>query len=185
MKEISLNILDVACNSVTANAITVTIIIDYQFAKNLMTVKIIDDGCGMSEEFVKKVLNPFTTTRTTRKVGLGIPLFSESAISTGGTFDIESKLNFGTTVTATYQIDNIDRMPLGEIADTMTTLISLKESVRYVLDYQVDNEKFIFDTNEVKQILGEVSISSLEVLSFLKDYINQGILTTNGGKEVI
>ena len=183
MKELSLNILDIASNSITAKATKIEITVKYVFSQNLLSIEIIDNGCGMDEEMVKRVSDPFTTTRKTRNVGLGIPFFKESAVSSGGQFSINSKIGEGTKVSATYQIDNIDRMPLGNLAETICTLISAKNDIRYVLTYRVDEREFVLDTDEVRNILGEVDISNTEVLAFLKDYINQGINITNGGSK--
>lgn len=185
MKELSLNVLDVAGNSVKAKATEIDITVDYQFCKNLLTIEIVDNGCGMSEEFLKRVTDPFTTTRTTRKVGLGLPLFRLSAEQSGGNFEIKSALGVGTTVKATYQIDNIDRMPMGDLTGTILLLINANDKIRYKLNYIVDEDKFEFDTKQVMDIMGEVAISEPEVVTFLKDYISQGIKTINGGKKVI
>ena len=121
MRELALHVLDIAENSVKANASLVTVEI---IAKdNILTIRISDDGRGMSEEFLSKVTDPFTTTRTTRKVGMGIPLLKQAAETSGGAFDIKSKLGVGTTVTATFLLDDVDRMPLGDVAETATTLL--------------------------------------------------------------
>ncbi|HPG92717.1 MAG TPA: ATP-binding protein, partial [Clostridia bacterium] len=162
MKELSLNILDIASNSITAKATKIEITVKYVFSQNLLSIEIIDNGCGMDEEMVKRVSDPFTTTRKTRNVGLGIPFFKESAVSSGGQFSINSKIGEGTKVSATYQIDNIDRMPLGNLAETICTLISAKNDIRYVLTYRVDEREFVLDTDEVRNILGEVDISNTE-----------------------
>ena len=185
MKEISLNILDIATNSVRADATQVDVTVEYATIANTLTVIIADNGKGMTEEFLKSVTDPFTTTRTTRRVGLGIPLFRQSVTLTGGTFDITSRVGVGTKTSATYVLDSIDRMPMGDLASTMTTLVGLKDSIRYKLVYRVDGREFVFDTDEVKDILGEVSISAPEVTAFLTEYISSGIKNINGGSEVI
>lgn len=185
MREISLNILDIAQNSVTANATEIRIDIGIDTASDRLRVSVIDNGCGMSEEFLRKVTDPFTTTRTTRKVGLGIPLFKDSAESTGGSFEIKSKPGEGTTTTAVYVLGSIDRMPLGRLQDTLALLIMAKESVRYIFTYSVDGDEFVFDTDQVKNILGGVPLSSPEVITFLKEYIENGIKKSNGGKQIL
>ncbi len=181
MREIALNILDVAQNSLSAQATKVTITIKAETKQNRLTIIIADNGRGMSEEFLKEVTDPFTTTRTTRKIGLGLPFFKESALLTGGQFDIKSKLKIGTTVTAVYVLDSIDRMPLGDIGDTVTALIMAKDTVRIILNYSVEEKEFIFDTEQAKEIMGDVPLSSYEVVTFLKEYINNGIKICNGG----
>ena len=114
MKELSLNILDIAKNSVKADSTLIEITIDENIDKNLLTIIIKDNGCGMSSEFLNRVKDPFTTTRTTRKVGMGIPLFELAANQAGGTLDIESELGKGTCVTATFVYDSIDRLSFPE-----------------------------------------------------------------------
>ena len=116
MRELSLNILDIVENSVRAGATLIKVSV---IAKDgFLTIEIADDGKGMSEEFLRSVTDPFTTTRTTRKVGMGIPLFKMAAETANGSFDIKSKLGAGTTVTAKFEIDNVDRAPLGNLAET-------------------------------------------------------------------
>ena len=123
MTEISLNILDVAENSTRAQASLITIVVDVSTADDYLKVVIADDGCGMTAEQVEKVTDPFFTTRSTRKVGLGVPFFKMAAESTGGSFDIISEPGVGTTVTAVFGFSNIDRMPLGDISSTIHNLI--------------------------------------------------------------
>ena len=185
MKELSLNLLDVATNSITAKATKIELTIIYDIVGKLLTLSIKDDGCGMSEEMLSRVCDPFTTSRTTRKVGLGLPLFKQSAESAGGSFCISSVLNKGTEVTATFKTDNIDCMPMGDLTGTIITLLQYAPKIRWVVNYKVDNREFVFDTKEVSAILGDVNIDSPEVLSFLGDYIKQNINTTNGGEEIL
>ncbi len=185
MKEISLNILDIAQNSVRANATEIKINVFFDTAADKLTVSVSDDGCGMSGELLAKVLDPFTTTRTTRRVGLGLPLFRQSALDAGGDFHIESRQGEGTEVVASFKASHIDRMPLGDLAGTLTVLINANDAVRYILVYRVDDREFVFDTNEAKKILGNVPLSAPEVAAFLEDYIKQGINSTNGGNEIL
>lgn len=181
MRELSLNILDIAQNSITADAKKIDISVIADVSENKLTISVADDGKGMSQEFLAKVTDPFTTTRTTRKVGLGIPLFRQGALDAGGSFDIKSQQGKGTTVTATYQLDHIDRMPLGNLTDTMVILLLGNDNLRFVLDYQVDGRKFHFDTDEIREQIGDISFSEPSVLEFIKEYLNQNINMTNGG----
>ena len=185
MKEISLNILDVAQNSLRANATEINILVFFDTAADRLTVSIKDNGCGMSQEFVSRVLDPFTTTRTTRRVGLGLPLFRQSALEAGGDFSIESREGKGTEVSAWVRTSHIDRMPLGDLAGTVTTLMLPNDSVRYILVYRLDDREFVFDTEQAKKILQDVPLSAPEVAAFLEDYIKQGINSTNGGNEIL
>lgn len=182
MRELSLNILDIAENSIKAEASLIEITIDIRGEEFIIEIK--DNGKGMSRELLNKVEDPFTTSRTTRKVGMGIPLFKMSAIDAGGTFEIKSKLGEGTTVIASYKIDNIDRMPLGSIEDTITSLILTKPEINYILTYSSEKEKFIFSTKEVKEMIEEIPIESFDVLEFIKGHIRENIKSINGGLNI-
>lgn len=178
MRELALNILDIVENSVKANATLIEI--DVSAKDNLLTVSVEDNGKGMSEEFLSKVTDPYTTTRTTRKVGLGLPLLKMEAEMSGGRFSISSKLGVGTVVTTDFQIDHIDRPPLGDLGETMSTLLSGEDSVDYVLTYSVNDVGFTLDTRELKAELDGVPISEPEVLLFVKNYIRENISQIGG-----
>lgn len=178
MRELALNILDIVENSVKANATLIEI--DISAKDNLLTVSVKDNGNGMSEEFLSKVTDPYTTTRTTRKVGLGLPLLKMEAEMSGGRFSISSKLGVGTVVTTDFQIDHIDRLPLGDLGETMSTLLSGEDSVDYVLTYSVNDVGFTLDTRELKAELDGVPISEPEVLLFVKNYIRENISQIGG-----
>ena len=182
MTEISLNILDVAENSVKAKATLVTIKVEAVFGKNLLTVTIIDNGIGMSEEQVKRVIDPFYTTRTTRKVGLGVPFFKAAAEGTGGSFSISSRPLVGTTVTANFVLDSVDRMPLGDIGATIHTLVTMHEEMDFLFTYNVDGEEFSLDTREFREILGDISFKSPEVSLYIRDFLKENINAVNGEK---
>ncbi len=184
MKEISLNILDIAENSTKAGASLVTIDVAADTAADTLTVVIDDDGCGMEEEFLKRVQDPFTTTRTTRPVGLGIPLFKEAAETAGGRFEIRSQVGVGTTVTAVFGLENIDRMPLGDMASTMTTLIQCHENCDFVFNYKLDENEFVLDTRQLKEILGDVPLTSAEIVLWIRDFISDNMRIINGGRSI-
>lgn len=177
MRELSLNILDIVENSVKAEAKIVYI--DVIAKDNVLTISIKDDGKGMSEEFLSRVTDPYTTTRTTRKVGMGLPFLKMEAEMAGGTFDIRSKLGEGTTVTTTFAIDHIDRPPLGDLGETMSILISNGDEVDYVLHFAFNETDFVFDTRELKEQLDGVPMDEPEVLLFIKNYIREN--TPHGG----
>ena len=136
MPEISLNILDVAENSVRAGADLIRITVSAKPEDDTLTVVIADDGCGMTKEQELQVTDPFYTTRTTRRVGLGVPFFKQAAEGTGGSFRIESEKGKGTTVTAVFGLSHIDRMPLGDISSTIHTLIVFNEKTDFVYTYE-------------------------------------------------
>ncbi|WP_026475929.1 ATP-binding protein [Alkaliphilus transvaalensis] len=175
MKELSLHILDLAENSVGAKATQIDITIKEDIKENLLTISIKDNGCGMDSEMLKIVLDPFTTTRTTRRVGLGLPLFKAAAEECGGSLQIESKKGKGTTVVATFLHDHINRVPIGNMADTMITLLLGDENIEYTYTHTKDIEKFFFSTLEIKKILQGLSITDIEVITWIKDYIESGI----------
>lgn len=148
---------------------------------DLLTLYIKDDGKGMSEETVKRVSNPFFTTRTTRKAGLGIPLFKASAEMAGGTFSIESEVGVGTTVTATYVIDNIDRKPLGNVADTETMCIMAHPDIDFDLILNNGKTEYIFRTEDVRKEIGEVPINDTVIIQYLKETIDGQVNELFGG----
>ena len=181
MEELALNILDIACNSVRAEASLITVEVLADTAADRLTIRISDNGKGMSEEFLKTVTDPFATTRKTRKVGMGIPLFKMAALDAGGDFSITSKVGVGTTTQAEFVLSHIDRMPLGDLPSTVTTLIGQAEKADIVLCYGVDGREYVFDTREVKEILEGVDINSTEIIVYLKDMIGENITSINGG----
>ena len=180
MTELSLNILDIAENSVKAGASLIEITVSVMSADNLLEITIRDNGCGMSEEQVKKVIDPFYTTRTTRKVGLGVPFFKESAEAAGGSFFIESEVGVGTTVKASYELDNIDRMPMGDLTATIHTLVTMHEDIDFLFTYKVDENEFVLDTGELKEILGGISFKEYEVSNYIKEYLKENITSVTG-----
>jgi len=173
MTEISLNILDVAENSTRAGASLVTILIDISTADGTLKVVIADNGCGMTQEQVAKVTDPFFTTRTTRKVGLGVPFFKMAAESSGGSFDIVSELGVGTTVTAVFGLTNIDRMPLGDISSTIHNLIVYHPESDFYYRYTVNDRSFYLDTREMREILGGIPFDVPEVSVYISEYLKE------------
>ena len=176
MLEISLHILDIVNNSVKATASLISVTVEEAKKENLLKITIEDNGCGMDEDFLKEVLDPFRTTRTTRKVGMGLSLFKAAAENAGGGLSIESEKNVGTKVFVWFTYDHIDRQPLGNMAETMLTLISGNETIDFVYTHVVDEKDFKLDTREIKNILGdEISLGSPEIVMWLSDYIREGL----------
>ncbi|MBR5614795.1 MAG: sensor histidine kinase [Clostridia bacterium] len=174
MREIALHILDIVQNSIVANATRIEVIITEESDADKLTVVIRDNGCGMSKEFLEKVIDPFTTKRTTRKVGLGIPLYKMAAENTGGSFDIQSEEGKGTVVTAVFGYSHIDRQPLGDIAGTMLGLFTSYEEVDFLFRHKVNEKKFEVDTTQLKNVLGDVSFQVPEVYMWLSEYLKEG-----------
>ena len=173
MKELSLNLLDVAQNSLTAGATLVEIGVIADTVKDMLTIYIKDNGSGMSEEQVKSVTDPFFTTRKTRKIGLGIPLLNLAAAQTGGELEIESKLGVGTKTTAKFVLSSIDRMPLGDLKSTITTLIGMNDETDFLYIEQLDDVKFELDTRQLKEILGDVPLSTPDVMGWIYGYYDE------------
>lgn len=173
MPEISLNVLDVTENSTRAGAKLVNILIQADHLADRLTIRIEDDGCGMTPEQVEQVTDPFFTTRTTRKVGLGIPFYKYAAESTGGRFSIDSQVGKGTVVTAVFGLSHIDRMPLGDISSTIHTLVVYHPETDFVYTYQVDDRSFTLDTREFKEVLGGVSFSEPEISQYIMEFLTE------------
>ena len=177
MKELSLNILDIVENSTKAKAEIVEITIIDKNKDFSITIK--DDGCGMNEATLLSVSDPFYTTRTTRKVGMGIPLFRFAAEQTGGTLTITSKhidefpADHGTTLTATFDKSHIDFTPLGDIVSTMVTLIQGHPNVDFVLHHQLEDKIIILDTRELRAVLEDVPLDTFEVLVWIKENLEE------------
>ena len=171
MKELSLHILDIAMNSLRAEASELGIEIIENTDNDILSIIITDNGFGMDEEMVKSVLDPFTTTRTTRKVGLGIPLFKANAEGCNGNFSITSVLNIGTTVTANFQLSNIDRPVLGDISSVMSMIFCSHPDIEVSFTYKKYRSKYTLATKEIKTELDGVSMQEPEVKSLIENII--------------
>lgn len=179
MPEISLNILDVAENSVKAGAKLTRISVLSNTEAGTLTVIIEDDGCGMTPEQVEKVTDPFFTTRSTRKVGLGVPFFKLAAESTGGSFEICSTKGVGTTVTAVFCLGSIDRMPLGDMVSTIHTLVTMHPDTDFLYEYGIDDVTFSLDTRQMRELLGDVPFTEPDVSAYIKDYLRENTSEVN------
>ena len=175
VKELSLHILDIVQNSVKAGASEIEIAINEDIENNLLTISVNDNGCGMSKEFLSTVRDPFSTTRTTRKVGMGISLFEAAAVQCGGHLDIESEQGKGTKLSACFEYDNIDRAPIGNMAETMVTIIMGEPNINYVYKHKKADKEFVFVADEVKAALDGVPLDTPEVLNWIRDFISEGL----------
>lgn len=173
MPEISLNILDVAENSTRAKASLIELSVTVDTKNDKLSVILKDDGCGMSEEQLASVTDPFFTTRTTRRIGLGVPFFKQAAESTGGSFSITSEQGVGTTVTAVFVLSHIDRMPLGDMNSTVHSLVTMHPECDFVYTFRFDDKEFSLDTREFREILGGIPFSEPEVSQYIKDYLTE------------
>ena len=173
MRELSLNVLDIAQNSIVAAATLVTITVEE--TNGMLRICIGDNGRGMTAEQLEQIRDPFYTTRTTRRVGMGIPLFRMAAEMAGGSLTVESEVGVGTTVTATFQLDHIDRMPLGDMAGTIETLIRLNPSIDFLYRHTVGTESFELDTRTLREVLGDVPLSEPDIMEWIGANLEEGI----------
>ena len=178
MKELSLNILDIAKNSVTAGASLIEITVTETSSR--LTISVSDNGCGMTPEFVAQVTDPFTTTRTTRKVGLGIPLLQMEARMAGGDLTIQSAVGKGTTTTAWFDPGHIDMPPLGDLVSSIVTLIQGSPDIDFRFTHSVGAEHYTLDTREIREIMGDISLAEPEVLSWLAGFLTENESTLEG-----
>lgn len=181
MTELSLNILDIANNSIRANATVIQIEVRIHNHDDLLLIRITDNGDGISKESLTHVEDPFYTTRTTRRIGLGIPFFKQSALDCQGEFQLTSILGEQTTVTATYRLSHIDRMPLGDINSTIYALIIANKHLDVYYTYQVDDKEFSLDTRDLRSILGDIPFDSPMVSDYIKEYLRENQYDVDGG----
>lgn len=173
MRELSLHILDLVQNSLEAGATCIDVEIAEDTDVNQFAIRVSDNGRGMDQATVKRVSDPFFTTRTTRHVGLGIPLLSAAAQRCGGDLSITSQPGIGTSVVAEFQRDNIDRAPLGDMKSTLLgVLLSHQECELHYL-HRVDGQTFEFDTREIRQILGSIPFTHPAVRTWIEEYLDQ------------
>ena len=181
MRELADNILDIAQNSISAGATLVEIDISVNHQRDAVALTFKDDGCGMSKEMAKAVCDPFTTTRKTRKVGLGLPLLKMTAQATGGDFAIESEIGKGTTVTVSFGLDHIDRPPMGDVPGTLFTLVLMNPQIDFLFVYDYDGTNFTFDTREIRETIAPIPLDNPEISAWIKDCLYQEITQLHGG----
>lgn len=183
MRELSLNVMDVAQNSITAGASLIEIRVEEDRQKGELVIFIIDNGKGMSEEQVQRVIDPFYTTRTTRKVGLGVPLFKMEAEMTGGDFSIQSQLGKGTTVRARFVTSHVDMIPLGNINDTILLLVSCNPERDFRFVHRIDEKELELDTRQLREVLGEdVPLNDPDVVQWIRGYLQEQSNLLQGGE---
>ncbi len=175
MKDISLHILDIAQNSVSAQAKNIVIDIHEDSGKDKLSILIQDDGRGMAPEIVQRVTDPFYTTRTTRKVGMGLSLFKQNAQQTGGDLTVESEPGKGTIIKTHFVLSHLDRPPLGDMPGVMMILVGGTTGIEWYYKHRVDDKEYVFDTREVKEALDGMEISEPSVMKYLKDMIRENL----------
>ena len=182
MRDLSLHLLDLAQNSITAGASLVTIRISID-EKGWLTMVLADDGKGMSPELLARVTSPFATTRTTRKVDLGIPMMMENAEKAGGSLKLESEVGKGTTMTVTMDTGNIDCLPLGDLSGTLLSLMMTNPlKPDFLFEGKTPKGECTFDTREVRSALGsDIPLNEPEVAAWLQEALNEEINPILGG----
>lgn len=180
MREISLHILDLVQNSVEARATKVSLFITEDTSKDFLTIKVLDNGHGMTKELIEKIKNPFVTTRTTRKVGLGLPLIDMSTKMSNGYLTIQSKVGEGTEVLVSYQHSHIDRPPLGDILSTIKIIVISYQQIDFYYEHKKNDKSFVVDTKEIKTVLGEdIDFNEQLFRQWLDDYLKDGLRNLN------
>ena len=179
MKELSLNVLDITQNSISAGAKNIAISL-VEDENGMLSITIKDDGCGMSRETLENVINPFYTTRKTRKVGMGIPLFKLAAEQTGGKLTIDSvtsedsKEDHGTVITAVFDTKHVDFTPVGDMVSTICTIIQGHPEVDYMFVHKGKDFDVRLDTAELRQTLGEdIPLSEFEIITWISEYLKE------------
>ena len=175
MRELSLHIMDIIENGLAAGANVIRVFIVEDRQKNWLRITITDNGCGMPEEILKKVMDPFFTTRTTRRIGLGLSLFREASRRCDGELNIKSKPSEGTEVVATFRLDHIDLPPFGDMSASMTSLIMGNPDVDFIYTHERNRNHFQMDTRQIKEELDGVPINHPEVLKYIDGTIKESL----------
>ena len=176
MRELSLNVLDIVQNSITARANLIEIELIEDVHNDILKINIFDNGKGMTDEQIKSVTDPFYTTRTTRKIGLGIPLFKMAAEMSGGSFKIESEVGVGTKIYTSYIHSSIDRMPVGNINETVSMLIRMNPDIDFVYTHTFNENSYFLDTRELREQLEDVPLDTPDVIEWINDYLKESDL---------
>ncbi len=177
LEDLSAHVLDIAENSVRAGGTDVVVEITEDKIKDKLIFSVEDNGKGMTEEFVEKVTDPFVTTRTTRRVGMGLPFLKQSAELCGGGLEIKSKVGVGTKTVAIFKYSNVDRPPLGDMPATIMTLIMGSPEIHWIYRHRTNKGEFVLDTNEIIEALdGDTEmLRSADVGLWLRDHIKEGL----------
>ena len=175
MKELAMHVYDLMENSTAANAKNITLTIRDDKAANLYDFTIVDDGKGMSPEMLARVTDPYTTSRTTRKVGLGLPLIKQNTERCNGGMTLQSAVGKGTTLHFWFEHDNWDRPPMGDLAGTIVMLCAAHEETHIVFRHLTNHGEYTFDTAEVKEALGGESMNDVHIMQYLKEMIQENL----------
>jgi len=181
MDDLSLHILDIAENSLAAGATRIAIVIVEDSVQDRLTLEIADNGRGMDASELARAADPFYTTRTTRRVGLGLSLLDAAARAAAGSLTVHSTPGVGTKVVATFQLSHIDRKPLGSMAETISTLVAARPEMELTYRHDRDGRSLLFSTEDIRRQLDGQPANSPETLRFIRAYVAQeeGGLITN------
>lgn len=183
MRELSLHILDLVQNSLEAGASQVDLEIIEDTKMNRMSIRVSDNGCGMDEITQQRVTDPFVTSRTTRKIGLGLPLLDMTTKQCGGSLSISSSIGRGSVVEAVYQLSHLDRPPLGNIADTIQAIIIANSNLHFTYRHVVEDQVFLVESKHIRDVLGDIPLTDPDVITWLRNYITDGVRCLYGGVE--
>jgi hypothetical protein len=175
MNDLSMHIIDIIQNSLRAGATLITVTIEEDREEDLLVITVEDNGCGMSSEQVTKLNDPFFTSRTTRRVGMGVPLLKQTAEQSGGELVIKSEPGIGTTVKASFGYSHIDRPPLGDVANAFMLMVSANPEIDFILRYVVGNADYLFNTVEIKRVLEGIPVNEPSVIRALTEMIRENI----------
>lgn len=173
MRDISLHVLDLVQNSLAADATQIEITLDEDLGKNLLCLTVRDNGRGMSEQQCQAALDPFYTTRTTRNIGLGLPLLQAATERAGGQLQLHSQLGKGTTVIASFVYDNLDRPPIGDMSLTLMSIIALNEQCQFTYRRRRGEQGFVLSSQELRQELAGIPLDHPQIAAWLRDYVRE------------
>lgn len=175
MNDLSLHIIDIIQNSVSAGATLISLSIEDSLKNDCLKISIKDNGKGMDQEQVKNLSDPFFTSRTTRRVGMGIPLFKQAAEQTGGSLEVNSVIGMGTEVVASFVNSHIDRAPLGDVANSFILMVSANPNIDFEFKYDKDGNVYEFNTVEVRDVLEDLPLNDPSVIRMLTSMIDENI----------
>lgn len=179
MKDLALHILDLLQNSVSAGSTIIKLKIDEHPSEDKYSLLLTDNGKGMDADTLKLATDPFFTTRTTRKIGLGLPLMKQNAERTGGFMHINSQTGKGTEVAVEFSHSHIDRLPAGDIAGVFALTASSYSNIDFIYIHTTTKGTFVFESDEIKNTLGDVPINNPQVIAFMKDLIRDNLAEIN------
>ena len=176
MNDLSMHILDIIQNSLSAGASLIELDVREDVVNNLLTIIIKDNGKGMAPEQVAQVTDPFFTSRTTRRVGMGLSLYRQSAEQSGGTLKVESEVGTGTSVTATFGYDHVDRPPMGNLANTVVLMMSANPNHLFRFSYTYSDKSYSINTQEINEILDGLPIHDAQIIKMIQQIIEENML---------